>query len=474
MARDLSGPDLVRYVALEGRGTGFKNQLTFAGDDIRIAPGGIVVVDAGRMAWSDHDQENLTGSVRVGWDSSTTLSRLPECIHSMIPSTADTIMVRRVWIVLTRLAEAAATIARERAVLDDTEARLRSPLFERLRFLLFSLPYRVDQCRRWDHMPFGSRDSLAFLARRARVSWFETLSSYGDHILLAQMPAEWHEREARRLVFRSVAGHRGDLLVLSKKEHNDHDFWAAEDDGQPAARSFVQILTREVFLRRMMLRDALSVAWRAWGGGWLGWMARSAMLGCAALLLGAAALVVLLRFGLVPFIGPVALAAGAYVIAAAGIVVVGPAVGDVLCLRLPAATAVGVAALVTLSPGWWASERWWLPAVSLVVAAGGYLAVEARANGVGVASALRRAKAVLLLGGLHAIAVSTIAFFVAAEVFYQDEPWMTEYWDSSPLAAQAILLGAAVGLALGVFLQVLWEDRPVTYPLAHLEWRSSR
>jgi cytochrome c oxidase subunit IV len=32
-----------------------------------------------------------------------------------------------------------------------------------------------------------------------------------------------------------------------------------------------------------------------------------------------------------------------------------------------------------------------------------------------------------------------------------------------------LLLGAGAGLVIGVFLQVLWEDRPVTYPLSHLE-----
>ena len=27
------------------------------------------------------------------------------------------------------------------------------------------------------------------------------------------------------------------------------------------------------------------------------------------------------------------------------------------------------------------------------------------------------------------------------------------------------------GLAAGVFSQILWDDRPITAPLAHLRWR---
>jgi hypothetical protein len=45
---------------------------------------------------------------------------------------------------------------------------------------------------------------------------------------------------------------------------------------------------------------------------------------------------------------------------------------------------------------------------------------------------------------------------------------------SGVLLAQLIVLGAAIALALGVFLQVLWEDRPATYPLGRLQWRSGQ
>jgi hypothetical protein len=35
-----------------------------------------------------------------------------------------------------------------------------------------------------------------------------------------------------------------------------------------------------------------------------------------------------------------------------------------------------------------------------------------------------------------------------------------------------VLLATAWCLAVGVFSQILWDDRPITAPLAHLSWRS--
>jgi hypothetical protein len=35
-----------------------------------------------------------------------------------------------------------------------------------------------------------------------------------------------------------------------------------------------------------------------------------------------------------------------------------------------------------------------------------------------------------------------------------------------------LVLAAAWCLAVGVFSQILWDDRPITAPLAHLSWRN--
>ena len=41
-------------------------------------------------------------------------------------------------------------------------------------------------------------------------------------------------------------------------------------------------------------------------------------------------------------------------------------------------------------------------------------------------------------------------------------------------AGMVLLLATAWCLAVGVFSQILWDDRPITAPLAHLSWRSGR
>jgi hypothetical protein len=43
---------------------------------------------------------------------------------------------------------------------------------------------------------------------------------------------------------------------------------------------------------------------------------------------------------------------------------------------------------------------------------------------------------------------------------------------SRPLLVLA--LASAWCLAVGVFAQILWDDRPITAPLAHLRWRGER
>jgi len=44
---------------------------------------------------------------------------------------------------------------------------------------------------------------------------------------------------------------------------------------------------------------------------------------------------------------------------------------------------------------------------------------------------------------------------------------------SAAHALMVSLIGLVV-LAVGVFSQIRWDDRPITAPLAHLSWRSGR
>jgi hypothetical protein len=82
---------------------------------------------------------------------------------------------------------------------------------------------------------------------------------------------------------------------------------------------------------------------------------------------------------------------------------------------------------------------------------------------------IARSAAVAALGYVHAIGVAglVLAFVVPAV-----KPSLADKLAAlaGPATAARLLLCAAVGLAAAVFLQVLWDDRPVTYPLSHLPW----
>jgi hypothetical protein len=69
------------------------------------------------------------------------------------------------------------------------------------------------------------------------------------------------------------------------------------------------------------------------------------------------------------------------------------------------------------------------------------------------------------LGLAHALAVAAIAFRVL-------EPLLPETISQARVATRASTLwfAGAAALALGVFLQILWDERPVTAPLSHLRW----
>jgi hypothetical protein len=121
------------------------------------------------------------------------------------------------------------------------------------------------------------------------------------------------------------------------------------------------------------------------------------------------------------------LAAACYVLIGAGVVAYGSAWAAPWLLRLPAAAAVGIIALVGVLPGGWprTPPTGWLAALALFIL-----------NGQG-------------LSGI----------------------WHHPRYGH----AETVLLPATAWcLAVGVLSQILWDDRPITAPLAHLSWRSGR
>jgi hypothetical protein len=114
--------------------------------------------------------------------------------------------------------------------------------------------------------------------------------------------------------------------------------------------------------------------------------------------------------------------------------------------------------------------------------------VEAAGHGIGGVRRLWRPVVVGVFGFLHAIMVSLIGLRFLVPVFSQ-KPYLSCWWAAQRCGAPAtagtpawaglppwllILLAASWSFAGGVFLQILWDDQPVTAPLAHVNWRRGR
>ena len=147
-------------------------------------------------------------------------------------------------------------------------------------------------------------------------------------------------------------------------------------------------------------------------------------------------------------------------------------------LRLPAASTVGLFALISLLSGSWLypARAGWAASAVLAAASYGYLAVEARNHGVATAAAVRRSAGVALAGAGHALLVSLIGLVFVGPAFDPHAGKLATLWRHPGYghAGMLLLLATTWCLAVGVFSQILWDDRPITAPLAHLQWRSGR
>jgi hypothetical protein len=147
-------------------------------------------------------------------------------------------------------------------------------------------------------------------------------------------------------------------------------------------------------------------------------------------------------------------------------------------LRLPATATVGMLALITLDPTW--TTKTYAPSLVWVIlsaASFGYLLVEAGNHGVPRASAPWRALVVTTIAAVHAILVALIGLVLVAPSFVNNsESLRTLFTDHTQAthAGTVLALAAAWCLTVGVFSQILWDDRPITAALAHLRWHRER
>ncbi|WP_152522982.1 hypothetical protein [Nocardiopsis potens] len=236
-------------------------------------------------------------------------------------------------------------------------------------------------------------------------------------------------------------------------------------------------------------------------------------------LLALAATVAALAAEWMPYWPALVLAGSVYVLIGAGALLCGRLWAMPLMLRLPAAAALGLIVLVALHPDWWTAitPGWGLiwVVVLLVGASCGYLLIEARNHNPGqlpdeggprskaAGRILGRALVVALTGAAHAFLIALLGMAVIAPAFSEDGDRLRIAWTTGEEAASApgqetapsenpsggqngepprtpgepwAILAAATAwcLAAGVFSQILWDDQPITAPLAHRRWRSER
>jgi hypothetical protein len=390
------------------------------------------------------------------------------------------------WIGLSWISEAAWQAITSKLGSSDFaigDRELLVPLAARLRFLALSEPmrWRAEPSRAWwgdesekigksglvDQV-FGedSGHLLTGRVREARRRWLDCLDAYESHPFLAQATSRELEQELASLIFRHRRG--GAPLSLSVR-------MPLRESAPPTAADLTIIseVTERHFLPRF---DLISVGGLAFSDPLRWRRAGRAALGTAAVL---AALVTVERAAQLDLRAAAVTAAICYVLIGAGSVALGSSWASIWLLRLPAASAVGLFALVSVLPGGWLTTPsppgGWAACVALALAAYGYLAVEARNHGIAPGLALVRSAGVATVGAVHALLVSLIGLIVVAPAFISDGSKLADLWrhpGGYGHAGMLLLLATAWCLAVGVFSQILWDDRPITAPLAHLQWRS--
>jgi hypothetical protein len=449
----------------------------------RFGPGQVTVTfpavretwsaEAGQLAASVHDLAAQLRSAQPG----DLIRNFPALAARMVaPPPGGMLPGAEGWLVAVRLAEAARMVLEDAALAGDLTARRVLPLTRRTRFLLLSAPARFPR-ETWPVLrAFGSLDgSLAVLAARAeqaRIEWALDLLNHDEHPELRLLTPTTLDTELRRLLF--TGGEPGSPLLYPAAVvvPAPSTPTAAGTHPTPPRRDEEGLriwLTQEAFLPRLML----GTAWRALrpaAGIW-----PFALLGLLAVV-GASPVLTLTPWGTQHTVGVLraVAAASAFLYAAVTCLALRrPATASLWCLRLPAGAAIGVVALISIDDGWATRNGWaWLWAsLALLGASVGYLCFEALGHGVPRGWVLaRRVSAVAALGFAHAVAV--VALTLAAIVPAIKPGLARTLSGPHALAAgQLLTLAGSVALAAGVLLQVLWDDRPVTYPLTHLPWK---
>ncbi len=360
----------------------------------------------------------------------------PHGVSSLLKATPS----KEVWKCAVRLCESVALITEEASAGGNAEATRRLPAVHRTRFILLNTTslVKADTSSLARERPLGP--TLPACAEAARSDWFLDLVNHEERPSLRTWKSDQIDEELRRVV---APGFKRDGGVFER--------WVLRDG----------------FLPRFMLLDGWKrlTARARWGAGVVG-----TLLALLVLVTLASLWIEASRTALEWVVGGLAALAYVSLVLSAGF-------GDrmvayMACLRLPAGAAVGLLAITAFGADWVLTPGlWWVGAsVALLVASWAYLFLEATAHGSRPARGLARAGLVTVLGFAHGVAVAATIVPVIGRAIVADLDGRLSQLTGSGYA-QLLVLAASTGLAAGVFLQVLWDDKPVTYPLTYLEWR---
>ncbi len=352
-------------------------------------------------------------------------------------------------------------------------ARLSAAQLARTRWVLLSQPFASEARPESSDLQQVNEEPgrLVALAQQARDDWLAVLAVIDDYPQLAARIGDL-EADAAALAAIKITEKQ---LGLDKPDDAD----LADAVGREAASFAVT--------RLLLPRFAWAVATRSYVRQAAAW---SRFFSAAACLAVVAVLVQLLISVLLPW-------PSGYTSAAFTALAIYPLIGLAAAaepsatwpwlLRQPAGAAVGLLALASFGSTWWfagSSPGQTARAVGvtggLVAAALLYLYIEAIGHGVRGCRLLRRPPGVTLVGLMHGLLISLIGLRFLLP-FFTSIPTggaaLTCWYAAAPcrslvLPAPVLLgLAAAWSLAAGVFLQIIWDNEPVTAPLGHVSWR---
>lgn len=412
---------------------------------------------------------HLEGTV-CAWDGPL-VHRHPLALAGMLEA-EDQPRLRRRWAACAQLSEALTREQQRRAAAGDDQARLLLPFALHSRFVLLSQPFRTGDVEEAAEL-YGGVSWLAFAARRARQMWAEVLLAAHDHPHVAVWPPDIVEREVRRILYvtdRRCGRHPLSLPPAAPADDRRTDDADTDGDGKvgdAAEDRFRVDVVAGFLLPRFMLADT----WRVVGGlhgtsRWHVLAAAAVMAAAAAAVVAVAAVVGADQRWLLGAPGAVAAAGLGWAVWRGG-----EGVAHLAVLRLPAGTAIGLSVLLAADSRWLVGGGGAAAGLVLAAATAAYLWFEAANHGVQPRRALGRGLLVGAVGIVHGLLTAGVVLAYLAPMV---EPAGRLRRFAADHTLDGLLLGALGGLALGVFLQVLWDEQPVTAPLARLRRTAGR